>query len=226
MFKATSTFVKARNITMALTMSFAAATLVTACGSDENSETTQSPEAEMSSENQNNMLQDNTQIASNTEDTMGNETVVEPETSADSEETDTSASSDDASSAKAKETESEGTQTHVVTAQGLIFEPLVIEINPGDTVAWRNMSTHNSESIDGLIPEGTEKWNSPMSQNYERTFTQEGIYVYKCTPHFGAGMGGAIIVGKPVNLEQIKNVDATGAAGRLVRKAISAAESM
>lgn len=225
MFKATSTFTQARNITMALTMSFAAATLVTACGSDDSADTAQSPEAEMSSENQNNMAQDNTPIASDTEDSMVDEPVAEPDTTVASEETATSSTSDDAS-AKADEPKSEGAETHVVTAQGLIFEPLVIKINPGDSVSWRNMSTHNSESIDGLIPEGAEKWNSPMSQNYERTFTQEGIYVYKCTPHIGTGMGGAIIVGNPVNLEQIKSADVSGAAGRLVRKAIAEAESM
>lgn len=39
-------------------------------------------------------------------------------------------------------------------------------------------------------------------------------------------MGGAVIVGDPVNLEKIKNADAKGAAGRLARKAIKKAESM
>ena len=88
------------------------------------------------------------------------------------------------------------------------------------------MSTHNTESLEGLIPEGAEMWSSKMSENYSHTFTQEGIYIYKCVPHFGAGMGGAIIVGEPVNLEQIKAVDAKGAAKRLVNKALQIAESM
>lgn len=117
-------------------------------------------------------------------------------------------------------------KVHTVTAQGLIYNPLVVKIAPGDTVAWTNMSTHNTESLEGLIPEGAEMWASDMSDNYSRTFTQQGIYIYKCTPHFGAGMGGAIIVGEPVNLEQIKAVDAKGAAKRLVTKAVQAAESM
>ncbi len=245
MYKATSTFTQARNIAMALTMTFAATTLVTACGGDDSSDATQSPEAEMSSENQNSMSENNTQTTSDNEDNMDSEPVAEPddteETTAEadntdatasddastteSEETDTSAS-DDTASAESDEAASAEAETHTVTAQGLKFAPLVVTINPGDSVAWRNMSTHNSESIDGLIPEGAEKWNSPISQSYERTFTVEGIYVYKCTPHFGTGMGGAIIVGDPVNLEEIKNADAPGAAGRLVREAVSEAESM
>lgn len=117
-------------------------------------------------------------------------------------------------------------KVHTVTAQGLIYDPLVVKIAPGDTVFWTNMSTHNTESLEGLIPEGAEMWSSKMSENYSHTFTQEGIYIYKCVPHFGAGMGGAIIVGEPVNLEQIKAVDAKGAAKRLVNKALQIAESM
>jgi pseudoazurin len=117
-------------------------------------------------------------------------------------------------------------EVHVVTAQGLKYEPLVIKIQPGDTVAWENMPTHDTQSIEGLIPEGAEAWHSQLGENYQRSFSVEGIYIYKCTPHFGAGMGGGIIVGKPVNLEAIKAANAKGAAGRLVKKAIAAAVTM
>ncbi len=117
-------------------------------------------------------------------------------------------------------------QVHVVTAEGLKFTPLVIQIAPGDTVAWENMSSHDSQAMEGLVPEGAEMWHSAMGENFQQTFTKEGIYVYKCTPHFGAGMGGVIIVGKPVNLEAIKAATVKGAAKRLVKKAIKAAEAM
>ncbi|MCX4189783.1 plastocyanin/azurin family copper-binding protein [Methylophaga sp. OBS3] len=117
-------------------------------------------------------------------------------------------------------------KVHTVTAQGLVYNPLVIQIAPGDSVGWTNMSTHDTQSIEGLIPEGAEPWHSAMSENFQRTFTQEGIYIYKCTPHFGAGMGGAIIVGQPVNLEQVQAFDAKGATKRLVSKALQVAESM
>jgi pseudoazurin len=119
-----------------------------------------------------------------------------------------------------------GGQVHIVTAQGLKYEPLVIKIQPGDTVAWENMPTHDTQSIEGLIPEGAEAWHSQMGVNYQRTFTVEGIYVYKCTPHIGAGMGGAIIVGNPVNLAAIIAADAKGAEGRLAKKAIAEAQAM
>lgn len=115
---------------------------------------------------------------------------------------------------------------HTVTAQALAFSPMILKIESGDTVYWDKMSTHNVHMMDGLIPEGTEAFQSPMSENINRTFEKEGIYIYQCDPHIGAGMGGAIIVGNPVNLDAIKAQDVKGGLGRVVSKAVKAAEAM
>lgn len=115
---------------------------------------------------------------------------------------------------------------HTVTAHALSFSPLVLKIAPGDTVYWDKMSTHNVRMMEGLIPDGTEAFVSAMSENINRTFDTEGIYIYQCDPHIGAGMGGAVIVGEPVNLDAIKAQDVKGGLGRVVDKAIEAAEGM
>jgi pseudoazurin len=117
-------------------------------------------------------------------------------------------------------------QVHIVTAQGLVYAPLVVNIAVGDSVAWENMSSHDTQSMEGLIPAGAEHWHSAMGENYQHTFTVEGVYIYKCTPHYGAGMGGVIIVGNPVNIEDIKAQNVKGAGKRLVKKAIKAVEAM
>ncbi len=117
-------------------------------------------------------------------------------------------------------------QIHVVTAQGLKYAPMVIQIQVGDTVSWENMSSHDTQAMEGLFPAGAMPWHSAMGESFQHTFTVEGIYIYKCTPHFGAGMGGAVIVGNPVNLEEIKAVKVKGAAKRLVKKALAVAEKM
>lgn len=117
-------------------------------------------------------------------------------------------------------------ETHTVSAQGMAFKPLVIKVAPGDTVAWDNMSTHNVEMVEGLIPEGTEAFKSLMSENFSHTFEEEGIYIYKCTPHIGVGMGGAVIVGEPKNLDAVKAQDITGGLKRIADKAIAEAEGM
>ena len=65
-----------------------------------------------------------------------------------------------------------------------------------------------------------------MGENYQHTFEKEGIYVYKCTPHIGVGMGGAVIVGEPTNLDAIKSADVSGGVNRIVRQVIKEAEAM
>ena len=161
-----------------------------------------------------------------TEDSTDNTTkaaAVEDTAMAADEAAETEAVSEAASDKAAAAT---GGETHVVNAQGLQFAPMVTVIQPGDTVSWENMPTHDTQSIEGLIPDGAETWHSQLGENFQHTFTVEGIYIYKCTPHFGTGMGGAIIVGKPTNIEAIKAADVKGAASRLVKKALAEAEKL
>ncbi len=111
-------------------------------------------------------------------------------------------------------------ENHVVKAEVTSFKPMVIQIAPGDTVSWENMNGHITKTLDGYIPEGAEGWESQMGENFQtKPLTKEGVYFYKCTPHWGAGMGGVIIVGKPTNLEAIKASKPKGATKRLYKKA-------
>jgi len=117
-------------------------------------------------------------------------------------------------------------ENHVVDAQLTAFDPLVIKIAPGDTVSWRNMNGHlvNTTFTDGsgqheYLPEGAEGFVSVMGENFQtQPLTAEGVYLYKCDPHWGAGMGGAIIVGEPTNLQEIVDAKPKGALRRLVKK--------
>ncbi len=95
-------------------------------------------------------------------------------------------------------------ESHTVTARATAYDPAAIKIKPGDTVAWTNMSGHNVHFEEGNIPEGAETYQSPLGDNVSRTFDVEGVYLYKCDPHFAMGMVGAIIVGEPVNLDQVE----------------------
>lgn len=108
---------------------------------------------------------------------------------------------------------------HVVTAKVTSFKPTVIRISIGDTVLWDKMSGHTTETIKGMIPEGADGWISAVGKNFiTQPLTVEGIYFYKCTPHWGAGMGGVIIVGEPTNLASIESAKPRGAAKRLLKK--------
>jgi pseudoazurin len=94
-------------------------------------------------------------------------------------------------------------EDHVITAGATNFNPMHVFVQPGDTVKWTNMTIHDTQSMDGLIPEGAEAWKSNIGQQYEVTLDKEGVYIYKCNPHYPNGMVGAIIVGEANNMDQL-----------------------
>ena len=78
----------------------------------------------------------------------------------------------------------------------MVFEPAVLTIKKGDTVKFVATDvSHNSSSVDGMIPVGATPWVGALSQDIEVTLTKEGVYVYQCTPHNMMAMVGVIQVG-------------------------------
>ena len=88
----------------------------------------------------------------------------------------------------------------------MVFEPPVLKIKPGDTVKWVNANPgHNTVSISEMIPAGGSSWDGKMNEEVSVKFDVEGIYGYKCTPHYILGMVGLIVVGDSnVNKDQAK----------------------
>lgn len=95
-------------------------------------------------------------------------------------------------------------EDHTVSATATAFDPVAVKIAPGDRVKWKNMSGHNVHFEEGNIPEGVESWKSQLGEDASKTFDEEGVYLYKCDPHFAMGMVGAIIVGEPKNMEAVE----------------------
>lgn len=108
------------------------------------------------------------------------------------------------------------------------FEPEVAFIKPRDAVKFTNMAGHDTVAIEGMIPEGAKPWKSAMGEEITVTLDKEGAYIYKCTPHAGNGMVGAIVVGKvpPANLDAIKkSPENKGMVARAVRQLEKAMEA-
>ncbi len=122
---------------------------------------------------------------------------------------------------KESETAMTKAKTHTVFGQATSFNPKILFINPGDTVQWVNMTIHDSVSMQGLIPEGAKPWKFNIGQNGAVTLTEEGVYIYKCIPHYPVGMVAAIIVGNPVNITQVQ-ANATGRSKGIVIKVVKA----
>ena len=93
-----------------------------------------------------------------------------------------------------------------LNGQMMVFEPPVLNINKGDTVKWLNTNPgHNSVSINEMIPSNAKPWNGKMNESIKVQFDTEGVYGYKCTPHYILGMVGLIVVGNPSsNLDKAK----------------------
>ena len=85
----------------------------------------------------------------------------------------------------------------------MVFKPAVLKIAPGDSVTWKATNPgHNTASIAEMTPDATLEWNGKINEELKITFTKEGVYGYKCTPHYILGMIGIIAVGDNLaNLE-------------------------
>ena len=80
--------------------------------------------------------------------------------------------------------------------QSMVFEPPVIKVKPGDSVKWiASNPGHNTASIDEMLPEGSQSWNGGLNEELVVKFDKEGVYGYKCTPHYILGMVGIVVVG-------------------------------
>ena len=94
-------------------------------------------------------------------------------------------------------------------------------LQPGDIVKFVNMTSHDAKTVEGLIPEGAEHFDSGLGNNISVKFDVEGVYAYVCVPHIGFGMVGAIVVGEPVNIDQAMEYAKTNLEGpyrRLIGK--------
>lgn len=98
--------------------------------------------------------------------------------------------------------------------QPMQFDPAFLKIEPGDTVKFvATDKGHNAETILEMIPEGAETWKGKINEEITITFNQEGIYGYKCMPHFAMGMVGIIQVGDDVsNLDSAETAKLPGRA--------------
>ncbi|WP_181902171.1 plastocyanin/azurin family copper-binding protein [Thalassotalea euphylliae] len=101
--------------------------------------------------------------------------------------------------------------------QTMIMSPGYLKIAKGDTVTFIPADvTHNVESI--AIPASAKKFTSTMGEKFSYTFDEQGVYLYKCTPHFVMGMLGVIQVDDANNLADVQKQWDTVGAGVVMNK--------
>ena len=105
----------------------------------------------------------------------------------------------------------------------MVYSQKIVNIEVGDTVFWKSTKPgHNVEFIKGGVPEGVEKFRSPLSKDSEYKFEIPGIYAYWCTPHKGMGMIGFVVVGNDKsNLEAVKKIKYQGKSKKIAAELIN-----
>ncbi len=104
----------------------------------------------------------------------------------------------------------------------MVFEPAYLKIAKGDSVKFIPKDKgHSVESFKGGLPIGVAGWKGGLNKEITIKFDQEGIHVFKCVPHFAMGMVGAVQVGAPKNLAQLKALKMSGKAGVQYAKILS-----
>jgi len=113
---------------------------------------------------------------------------------------------------------------HVIRAVVDHWEPMVTYAKAGDTLKFMSMLGHDTETLDGMIPDGAKKWKAKLGEEgFGATVDKEGAYMYKCNPHMSMGMVGVVVVGEgvPKNLDAIeKNLDSVPFGKNMVVRAL------
>ena len=111
-------------------------------------------------------------------------------------------------------------------AGAMVFEPAFIRAEPGDVIHFVPTDrSHDVASIEGMLPDGVEPFESEISEPYDLTVTEPGIYGVKCTPHFSMGMVMLIQVGDdPANLEAAQEARLPRKAGDRMEEAFALVE--
>ncbi len=87
-------------------------------------------------------------------------------------------------------------EEHVVQAVITQWRPMVTFAKPGDTIRFKGMAGHDTQTIDGMIPEGATPWKAKLGEEgFTATVDKEGAWIFKCNPHMTTGMVGVVVVG-------------------------------
>ncbi|MBA9070616.1 pseudoazurin [Methylobacterium sp. RAS18] len=90
----------------------------------------------------------------------------------------------------------------------MVFDPALVRLKPGDSIKFLPTDKgHNVETIKGMAPDGAEYVKTTVGQETVVKFDKEGVYGFKCAPHYMMGMVALVVVGdKRDNLEAAKSV--------------------
>jgi pseudoazurin len=97
----------------------------------------------------------------------------------------------------------------------MVFEPAFVRAAVGDTVKFVPVDKgHFAVSMPGMWPEGVAEAKGKINVEFVVTMEKDGLYSFKCTPHYAMGMVALVQVGNAPATEAF-----TAAAAKLPGKA-------
>jgi len=95
----------------------------------------------------------------------------------------------------------------------MVFVPGFVKAEVGDTIKFVPTDKgHNAQSVPNIWPADVPEVKGAFSKEVVFKAEKDGLYVFKCLPHYGMGMVALVQVGKPVKLDAVKSFVATGKA--------------
>lgn len=96
--------------------------------------------------------------------------------------------------------------------EAFVYSDKLLRVKSNDIVTWKSENPgHNAEFVAQGYPSGAVDMHGKIGKDISYAFVVPGIYVVKCTPHFGLGMIQVIVVDNNLsNLDQVRKLTFPG----------------
>ncbi len=97
----------------------------------------------------------------------------------------------------------------------MVFEPAFVRAAVGDTIKFMPVDKgHFVQNLPALWPEGVPEVKGQINQELDVKLDKEGLYAFKCAPHFPMGMVALVQVGNAPVTDAVKAINIPGPAGK------------
>jgi pseudoazurin len=106
-------------------------------------------------------------------------------------------------------------QNKGIDGAAMVFEPNFVRAAVGDTVRFVPVDKgHFAVSLPGMWPEGVAEAKGKPNVDFIVTLDKDGLYGFKCTPHYAMGMVALVQVGNAPITDAVKAIKIPGPAGK------------
>ena len=97
----------------------------------------------------------------------------------------------------------------------MVFEPGFVRAAVGDTIKFVPVDKgHFVQNYPGMWPAGVAEVKGKMNEELVVTMDKDGLYAFKCAPHFPMGMVALVQVGNAPVTDAVKAIKIPGPAGK------------